>query len=354
MRIVSGKSVVILVSVLMVLLVGDLWAKRPKKQADGTYSLPTAAPLFYHPSGYPPSAAKAGMNADVVTEIRLHSSGHPLEVNVLSCTAPGFGFEDSARAAIMRNSFLPLSYYKNPPDREWASFTVSYRCYDGLIAEYCSPDCNSCPDTIPLAPDSLTARFKSDHIRPKELTFFPVDTTEHRIAEGDIYLVYKCTQLGQVTEAHEVFSTLHDTSSSQIALRLLTEGSVIFSPMPWTKLREDHLVRVSFRNPLPPDSLGKGVDSFVAIDVAPEMIYQVKPDFPSHLERKHISGVTWVKALVDSTGKVQVATIGSSSGFPEFDSCAVAAAYPTKYKPAVQNGHRVSVWVTYKVEYKGH
>ena len=92
MRFISDKTVLLLLLLLMALLVGDIWAKRPKRQGDGTYSLPTAAPLFFSPSGYPPSAAKAGINADVVTEIRLHNSGHPLEVNVLSCSTPGFGF----------------------------------------------------------------------------------------------------------------------------------------------------------------------------------------------------------------------------------------------------------------------
>ena len=64
-----------------------------------------------------------------------------------------------------------------------------------------------------------------------------------------------------------------------------------------------------------------------------------------------LEGVVWVKALVGSDGSVRDAVVYKSSGTPSLDEAAVAAAPACKFKPAIQNGSPVAMWVTYKVEF---
>ena len=65
-----------------------------------------------------------------------------------------------------------------------------------------------------------------------------------------------------------------------------------------------------------------------------------------------MTGLVWVKALVDKEGNVRQAMVLKSSGTQAFDDAAVAAAYKNKFKPGIQNGRPVAVWVSYKVEFK--
>jgi TonB family protein len=93
-------------------------------------------------------------------------------------------------------------------------------------------------------------------------------------------------------------------------------------------------------------------DEFVAVEVQPEMIYQEKPEYPRIAKQAGLTGLVWVKALVDKEGNVRQAMVGKTSGTQALDEAAVAAAYKNKFKPAIQNGRPVAIWVTYKMEFK--
>lgn len=90
---------------------------------------------------------------------------------------------------------------------------------------------------------------------------------------------------------------------------------------------------------------------FVPVEITAEMIYEPKIEFPTLLRNAGIEGVVWVKALVDRDGKVRKAQIAKSSGVEGLDDAAVEAAFKYKYKPGIQNGRPVAMWVTYKVEF---
>ncbi|MDF1543802.1 MAG: TonB family protein [bacterium] len=92
-------------------------------------------------------------------------------------------------------------------------------------------------------------------------------------------------------------------------------------------------------------------DAFVAVEIYPEMIYEHKSDYPRLAKQAGLEGVVWVKALVDESGKVMKAIVGKSSGVTSLDEAAVQAAFKCTYKPGIQNGRPIKVWVTYKVEY---
>ena len=89
----------------------------------------------------------------------------------------------------------------------------------------------------------------------------------------------------------------------------------------------------------------------VKVGRQPEAIRMVEPVYPEAEEKAGKKGTVWVRALVSSTGKVAKAEVAKSSGIEAFDKAAIEAAYKCTYKPAVQEGEKVSVWITYKVHF---
>ncbi len=93
-------------------------------------------------------------------------------------------------------------------------------------------------------------------------------------------------------------------------------------------------------------------DDFIPVEIYPEMIYEYTPPYPRLAEQAGITGRVWVKALVDEEGNVIKAMLGKTSGTQSLDEAAVEAAYKNKFKPGIQNGRPVKVWVTYKVDFQ--
>ncbi len=92
--------------------------------------------------------------------------------------------------------------------------------------------------------------------------------------------------------------------------------------------------------------------AFIPVEIYPEMIYEHIPDYPRLAEQAGITGLVWVKALVDEEGNVRKAILGKTSGVNSLDEAAVNAAYKCRFKPGIQNKRPVKVWVTYKVEFE--
>lgn len=93
------------------------------------------------------------------------------------------------------------------------------------------------------------------------------------------------------------------------------------------------------------------IDSFVPVESMPEMIYEVKPEYPRLAEIAGMEGVVWIAVLVSKDGKVVKAALARSSGNGSLDQAALAVAKRNRFKPGVQNGKPVAVWVTYQVEF---
>lgn len=94
-------------------------------------------------------------------------------------------------------------------------------------------------------------------------------------------------------------------------------------------------------------------DEFVAVQEMPTIIKEEKPVYPEVALLTNREATVWVKALVDKEGKVREARVAKSSGMNVgFDEAALEAAYKNFYKPAIQNGRPVAIWVTYPVEFK--
>lgn len=94
-------------------------------------------------------------------------------------------------------------------------------------------------------------------------------------------------------------------------------------------------------------------DEFVAVQEMPALIKEFTPTYPEIAQLTNREGTVWIKALVDKEGKVREARVAKSSGMNVgFDEAALEAAYKNVYKPAIQNGRPVAIWVTYPVQFK--
>jgi protein TonB len=113
----------------------------------------------------------------------------------------------------------------------------------------------------------------------------------------------------------------------------------------------------------PPDNTGIKViipneeyipepEEFVPAEIPAEMMHEVAPEYPHLARQAGLEAVVWVKVLVDKNGEVKKAIIYKSSGSRAgFDEAALAAAYKCKFRPAIQNGHPVAVWVAFEIEF---
>lgn len=94
-----------------------------------------------------------------------------------------------------------------------------------------------------------------------------------------------------------------------------------------------------------------GMDEFVPVEIMPEMIHEVKPDYPRMAKQAGLDGRVWIKVLISKEGTVREAVVAKSSGNGSLDEAALSVAKQNRFKPGIQNGRPVAVWVTYKVDF---
>ncbi|MFZ5980787.1 MAG: energy transducer TonB [Candidatus Zixiibacteriota bacterium] len=94
-----------------------------------------------------------------------------------------------------------------------------------------------------------------------------------------------------------------------------------------------------------------GIMEFVPVETLPEMVYEVKPEYPRLAKQAGLEAELWMRVLVGKQGKVLDAVVHKSSGMTAFDEAALQAAYKNKFKPAIQNHVPFLCWVSYKVEF---
>lgn len=88
-------------------------------------------------------------------------------------------------------------------------------------------------------------------------------------------------------------------------------------------------------------------------EIPPEPILQAAPVYPKQAREWGITGCVTIHAFVDLSGQVKEASALNCDrpGFG-FEDAALKAAYKFRYKPAVQNGTAIGVWIAYKVNFK--
>ena len=91
---------------------------------------------------------------------------------------------------------------------------------------------------------------------------------------------------------------------------------------------------------------------FVSCDSLPVMIRESTPEYPSQAIQVGLEGRVTIQVLVDKEGVVRDAAVLVSSGVACFDEAAVKSGRLCRYRPAIQNGHAIAVWVTYPVVFR--
>jgi protein TonB len=93
-------------------------------------------------------------------------------------------------------------------------------------------------------------------------------------------------------------------------------------------------------------------DDFVAVEELPVMTYEETPRYPRKAYARGIEGTVIIQAFVDKTGTVlRAQAIRCDRPGWGFEEAAVRAAYKCRYKPAMQNGRPIGLWISYKVSF---
>jgi len=93
-------------------------------------------------------------------------------------------------------------------------------------------------------------------------------------------------------------------------------------------------------------SVGGGV-------AAPQLIHSVEPEFTEDARRENYQGSVSIKLIVDSQGNPQDVRLVSHLGMG-LEEKAIAAVRQYKFKPAMYQGHPVSVQIVVEVDFHLH
>ncbi len=94
-------------------------------------------------------------------------------------------------------------------------------------------------------------------------------------------------------------------------------------------------------------------DSFIAVEEMPQQLSAPPPTYPEIARKAGIEGRVWLKLLIGKDGSVRdVIIIQESGANAGFEEAAVAAAWQSKWRPALQNKQPVALWVTYEVRFR--
>jgi TonB family protein len=93
-------------------------------------------------------------------------------------------------------------------------------------------------------------------------------------------------------------------------------------------------------------------DWVISFEKMPTMKKAVTPTYPALAYQLKKSGEVWIKARIDSKGKVVQAIVYRDSGTDYgFEEAALQAAYNNEFEPLEIDNRRIPVWVIYKVRF---
>lgn len=162
------------------------------------------------------------------------------------------------------------------------------------------------PGTPPLLLNFGLMTAAQADIQYKSLAFFSANTV---FPDSAAKAVARGLRIGPLTEAVMLFDDASQT------LREVSYGE------------QTYLARAGF---LPPNS----VDPSPAKITAPVLVHQGSSDYPA----TKIEGDTFVRIVVDQTGKVSGATVFATAGDINLDRAAIASAKSYTFKPATKDG----------------
>jgi protein TonB len=78
---------------------------------------------------------------------------------------------------------------------------------------------------------------------------------------------------------------------------------------------------------------------------------EVPIEYPLHLWDQDMEGETLLRVRVTDVGGVDSVQVVETSGYPSFDSAAVAGARELRFRPALRGGRRITVWAEVPVHF---
>jgi protein TonB len=87
-------------------------------------------------------------------------------------------------------------------------------------------------------------------------------------------------------------------------------------------------------------------DAYTYVEELPAPVRMVHPEYPALARQAGVSGVVWVRVLLDREGRVRDAILDPKGGVPMLNEAALAAARQWVFEPALSNGKPVMVWVS--------
>jgi protein TonB len=104
---------------------------------------------------------------------------------------------------------------------------------------------------------------------------------------------------------------------------------------------------------IPEEDYMPPADTFIAVEVDPVQIYEETPEYPRLARDGGFTGIVTIQAYVAKDGTVKKAqAVKCTRPGMGFEEAAVKSAYKGKWKPAIQNGNPIGVWVAYTVKFE--
>ncbi|MGB5105754.1 MAG: energy transducer TonB [Candidatus Zixiibacteriota bacterium] len=96
-----------------------------------------------------------------------------------------------------------------------------------------------------------------------------------------------------------------------------------------------------------------GLEEFVGLEEAPTQLKRGKVVYPEFARKAILEGSVWVEVLISRDGSVAEAMIVKESGLNcGFEESALYGAINSKWKPAIQDGVPVMLWVEYEISFR--
>ena len=328
-------------------------------------AVPDAVPpeLIYQAThNYPLRAKQLGDTGTVWLRVCIGVEGNVVDV-ILAKPSGSRSLDRAALRTAYKNEFEP-AIQDGQPVRFWVQQAVKFK-----LADEGKP---SIDDSVEVGIDSEKYKSVSGEFIPAEvepemthqaLPKYPPEAKEDGIT-GKVWVSILVDEQGEVREAkvaESSGSSLLDEAALEAAdknkykpgiqhgcpAEVWVTYPVEFALTEVKKTSSGGEIEVKID---PEDSL-PAPDEFISVEIMPEVIHQASPEYPLQAKQAGITGTVSVKALVDEEGKVLKATVAKSSGAVSLDEAALEAAYKCEYKPGIQDGHSVKVWVTYPVEF---
>lgn len=172
------------------------------------------------------------------------------------------------------------------------------------------------------APPSLTTKPPQIDIAKPEMAMpkvgIPTPVADEEVADEDVVIASR-EELQEITAP---------------AVTATTDGS------------QDLVIDIPEEDYLPP------ADTFIAYEVEPVQINEVQAEYPRLAQDGGFTAYVIIQAYVGKDGVVKKAqAVKCSRPGMGFEESAVKAAYKVQWRPAVQNGNPVAVWVAYKYDF---